>query len=115
MDRYYLQDLISQLERERAEHGTKFAGNPVHINCLPRFDNTIEKLKGELAKLPTPGQGSEPGSITARGDELHKAHELNEIAHSLKQQHEYCSAEALKKEVHTMVAKELNQIDGFDR
>ena len=51
MDRYYLNDAIRRIEQERAVHDEKFAGNSHHANCLPRFDNVIEKLRQELAKL----------------------------------------------------------------
>jgi len=51
MDRMYLKQTIEHLERERAAHGTKYAENPVHSNCLPNFDLAIDRLKKELAKL----------------------------------------------------------------
>ncbi len=60
MDRYYLTDAIRRIEQEREAHDSKFAGNDVHANCLPRFDSVIEKLKLELAKLleTAPASGS---------------------------------------------------------
>ena len=51
VDREYLIRIIDHIERERSEHDRKFAGNPKHANCLPRFDTTIAKLKEELQKV----------------------------------------------------------------
>jgi hypothetical protein len=51
MDRMYFIMAIENLERERAVHGTKFADNPAHENCLPNFDQAIVKLRAELEKL----------------------------------------------------------------
>ncbi len=51
IDREYLVRTIDHLEREKHEHNTKFAGNPKHEHCLPRFDTAIGKLKEELAKV----------------------------------------------------------------
>jgi hypothetical protein len=47
----YLKHTIEHLENERSLHDTKFAGNSAHANCLPNFDQAIERLKKELAKL----------------------------------------------------------------
>lgn len=63
MDRMYLKNAIERLEKERAQHDTKFADNQAHERCLPNFDQAINKLKGELEKLeaaldPTPGPSS---------------------------------------------------------
>ncbi|HEY9867787.1 MAG TPA: hypothetical protein V6D08_01150 [Candidatus Obscuribacterales bacterium] len=51
MDREYISRTIETIEREKAAHDEKFAGNPHHENCLPRFDQAIAKLKKELEKL----------------------------------------------------------------
>jgi hypothetical protein len=47
----YLKQTIEHLERERSVHDTKYADNSAHANCLPNFDQAIERLKKELAKL----------------------------------------------------------------
>jgi len=51
MDREYINRTIDNLQREREVHDKKFAGNPVHQNCLPRFDQAIANLRKELEKL----------------------------------------------------------------
>jgi hypothetical protein len=51
MDRMYLKQTIENLENERAGHDEKYAANPAHSNCLPNFDQAIDRLKKELAKL----------------------------------------------------------------
>jgi hypothetical protein len=47
----YIQSVIERIEAEKAVHERKFKNNPVHKNCLPRFDQTLAKLRAELAKL----------------------------------------------------------------
>ena len=47
----YLKNILDQLEREKTAHPTKFGANPVHANCLPNFDQAIDKLRKELEKL----------------------------------------------------------------
>jgi hypothetical protein len=51
MDRLYLQNVIDKIESEREIHDRKFADNAAHKNCLPRFDQTLAKLREELSKL----------------------------------------------------------------
>ncbi len=51
MDRMYLKNILEQLEREKSVHATKFGTNPVHSNCMPNFDQAIDKLRKELEKL----------------------------------------------------------------
>jgi len=51
MDRLYLQNAIDKIWRERDIHDRKFADNPAHNNCLPRFEQTLAKLREELNKL----------------------------------------------------------------
>ncbi len=58
MDRMYLKTTIESLEREMSLHPLKFATNPAHQNCLPNFEQAINKLKLELAKLEA-GNGLE--------------------------------------------------------
>ncbi len=42
-----------------AVHDSKFAGNPAHDNCLPRFEMVIARMKAELAKLEAEPAGVE--------------------------------------------------------
>jgi hypothetical protein len=51
VDRIYLQSVIDKIEHERKIHDRKFADNPAHKTCLPRFDDTLTKLREELRKL----------------------------------------------------------------
>jgi hypothetical protein len=51
MDRMMLKAAIEKIETERAVHDEKFKGNPVHENCLPRFDKVLTNLKNDLDKL----------------------------------------------------------------
>lgn len=63
MDRYYLLDIIRRIKHDRDQHDQKFATNPAHKNCLPRFETVIGNLEKELAALPrSSGQeSSAPG------------------------------------------------------
>lgn len=48
MDKMYWLNVIRQIEQERERHDTKFADNPAHANCLPRFDDVLLRLRKEL-------------------------------------------------------------------
>jgi hypothetical protein len=47
----YILSVIERIEAERLVHAKKFRGQALHEHCLPRFDQTIEKLRAELQKL----------------------------------------------------------------
>ncbi|MBX9771243.1 MAG: hypothetical protein K2X29_07715 [Candidatus Obscuribacterales bacterium] len=51
IDREYLLRTIANLETQMSEHDAKFAGNPKHENCLPRFKTAIGKLQEELSRV----------------------------------------------------------------
>jgi len=53
VDKMYIQNIIERIENERTCHEEKFKGNAVHKNCLPRFDETLTRLRDELTKLAT--------------------------------------------------------------
>ncbi len=50
MDKMLLKNAIQKIEDERKVHDTKFASNPVHADCLPRFDRVLTNLKADLEK-----------------------------------------------------------------
>lgn len=64
MDRYYLLDIIRRITLERDQHDQKFAANPAHKDCLPRFETAIGNLEKELAALP---QSSSADSAAGEG------------------------------------------------
>ncbi len=47
----HIKGLIRNLESEKSVHDTKFADNPLHNDCLKRFDQVLLQLQDELAKL----------------------------------------------------------------
>lgn len=51
MDKYYILGVIERIEQERSVHDKKFQGNSTHRDCLPRFDQTIARLRDELKKF----------------------------------------------------------------
>ena len=54
MDRQYAEQVLAKLKRVRDVHDEKFSDNPRHRDCLPRIDNTIEKIEAELGEEPRP-------------------------------------------------------------
>lgn len=106
MENQHLKSLIGQLEQEKRAHDEKFGGSSVHNDCLPRFETAINKLKEELAAHG----GQTDQSEVVRGDELKPAEELNHEAEKLEER-----AKTIKGKAAKMVAKELNEMDGFPR
>lgn len=51
MDRMMLKAAIQKIEDERKVHDEKFAGNPVHKDCVPRFDKVLTNLRNDLDKM----------------------------------------------------------------
>lgn len=51
MDKYYILGVIERIEQERSVHDKKFQGNSAHRDCLPRFEQTIARLRDELKKF----------------------------------------------------------------
>ena len=47
----HIKGLIRNLEAERSLHDKKFADDPLHKDCLKRFDHVLVQLTEELAKL----------------------------------------------------------------
>lgn len=108
MDIHHLKSLISQLEHERRMHDEKFAENPAHGDCMPRFDIALSKLREEVR-----AHGGEPDGQPeefARGDELKPAEELKDQALALEEE-----AREIKEKASKIVATELNELDGFPR
>jgi hypothetical protein len=59
MDRMMLRQAIQKIEQEREVHDQKFGNNPVHKDCLPRFEKVLDNLRSDLDKAeaespPTP-------------------------------------------------------------
>jgi hypothetical protein len=54
IDKLYLQNLIEKIEHEMKIHDQKFADNPAHKDCLPRFEMTLAKLQAEITKEDNP-------------------------------------------------------------
>lgn len=78
---------------------------------MARFARMIDSLK---EKLSIPKPTAEP-VVTARGDELKKAEKLNAKAEQLEHAQDHEAAELAKKKARKIVAKELNEMDGFPR
>jgi hypothetical protein len=55
------------------------------------------------------------GEMTARGDELETAEKLQRVAEVLETKHLDDEANLVKEHVRDIVAKQLNEFDGFDR
>jgi hypothetical protein len=111
MDVIYIEQMIATLETKRDQHccdkHTKLTGD----GCMARFARMIDSLK---EKLSIPKPTAEP-VVTARGDELKKAEKLNAKAEQLEHAQDHEAAELAKKKARKIVAKELNEMDGFPR
>ncbi|MBU6451657.1 MAG: hypothetical protein KGS72_07775 [Cyanobacteria bacterium REEB67] len=66
------------------------------------------------ASQKAPDRESKP-DLTVRGDELKDAGKLQKAAQVLEDNDMDEQADAVKKQVRQIVAKELNELDGFDR
>lgn len=113
MDKAYLKQVIARLIAERAVHEHKFAGMPVHNNCLKRFDALIEKLEDGLGDERRRLDFSP--SESALPDALEEASALKAAAMQLELEQQHASAEFLKQRAREVLFKEMNELDGFDR
>lgn len=50
VDKMLLKNAIQKIEAEKKVHDQKFASNPAHKECLPRFDKVLTNLKADLEK-----------------------------------------------------------------
>ena len=94
-------------------HDKKFAGNPAHRDCQPRFDQTIDNLSQKLAAAEA-SRMDFSASQSALPDALEPARQLQEQARQLETA---CNPEAvpLRELSRQILFKELNELDGFDR
>ena len=111
MDVIYIEQMIATLETKREEHCCEKHLKQSGGTCMERFSRMITSLKEKLS-LSKPA--AEP-MITARGDELWEAEKLNHKAEILEQEHDHEAAKQVKKKARKVVAKELNEMDGFPR
>ena len=119
MDVIYIEQMIATLETKREQHccekhqeQKQEKQNRDHgDNCVARFSRMIDGLKQKLnLQKPT----AEP-MVTARGDELKKAEKLNAKAEMLENANNHEAAVEAKIKARKIVAKELNEMDGFPR
>lgn len=113
MDKYYLEDLISRLERAMEEHDCKYSGNPTHAHCRPRFTRAVDELRTQLCGH----YGDVPGQpdATAKGDEFEAASCMEQLASIVEDRSDPEAAGWLRKQARIAVSKQLNELDGFDR
>lgn len=113
MDVIYIEQMIATLETKRSEHCCEKHAKQSGGNCMERFSRMINGLKDKLSLSSSSKSSSEP-VVTARGDELKKAEKLNAKAEELAEQNDP-QAKEVKKKARKIVAKELNEMDGFPR
>jgi len=82
------------------------------VHCL---DGLIVVLHEEKPITPATEGCAEEGDLTVRGDELKEAAKLQHVAEKLEGEHMDQEAQIVKDHVRDMVAKQLNEFDGFDR
>lgn len=112
MDKAYLKQICAMMEVERALHGHKFADQPLHQNCLMRFDKVIASLKKNLDEKPPRMDFSI--SESALPDAIEEARALKYTADAIRLDHRD-AASFLMNQALEVVMKELNELDGFDR
>ncbi len=111
MDVIYIEQMIATLETKRDQHCCEKHLKQSKDGCMARFSRMIDGLKEKLSiAKPT----AEP-VVTARGDELKKAEKLNAKAEKLEQANNHEAAEEVKNKARKIVARELNEMDGFPR
>jgi len=126
MEKVEIQSMISRLENDKAKHEEKFAGQPGHDTCLAKIAERVRDLEAQIkAKGATAGSTNTTcaekngtqceGDLTVRGDELEKVEQLQQAAEELDCQNKEQQANAVKSQMRGMVAKQLNELDGFDR
>ena len=103
--------LITRLEVAAAKHENAHGGEPDHVECTAKYERAIGQLQQALQDEAV----FENGAVTARGDELERAQQLELMVASLEANDRYGDAEVLKEKVVAAVAKQLNELDGFDR
>jgi hypothetical protein len=86
--------------------------NTVQLHCLDELVIAVEETRA--------GEGAadcrwDTGDLAVRGDELQGAERLNKVAQLLAEQHMNKKADLVKEHVRAIVAKQLNEFDGFDR
>ncbi len=86
----------------------------IHVHRLEGLVVVVDESAGttttEVSKTST-----EEGEITARGDELETVEKLHKVAEILETKHLDEEAHIVKEHMKELVAKQLNEFDGFDR
>jgi|GEM_PF-4378854 len=106
--------------KENTDKNTNVGAQAVDVNT--EKNTTVHCLEGLIVVVheekqltpQTDGCASE-GDVTVRGDELKEAAKLQHVAEKLEGEHMDQEAQIVKDHVRDMVAKQLNEFDGFDR
>lgn len=114
MDKLYAKQVLERLIAERSIHQDKFSGDPIHANCMPRFDKAIAGLEQEVGELQA-ARIDFSVSETALPDAIAEALPLKHAADALALENQHEAAEVMYKRARDVVAKEMNELDGFDR
>jgi len=85
----------------------------VHIYCLEGLAVVVDEGKTNDAEEER--KPSADDALTGRGDELDDVQKLQKVAEALETKHLDEQASIVKDHVRAIVAKQLNEFDGFDR
>jgi GTPase involved in cell partitioning and DNA repair len=85
----------------------------VHVHRLEGLIVVIDESKTDVEAAQSTRHAQ--GELTARGDELEDAGKLLKVAKELETNHMDSEADCVKEHVRDLVAKQLNEFDGFDR
>jgi hypothetical protein len=84
----------------------------VKVHCL---DGLVVVVPEDKKTAAANASGESTPAVTGRGDELKEAGKLQKVAQALENKHMDEEAAVVKDHVRHIVAKELNELDGFDR
>jgi hypothetical protein len=88
--------------------------NTDHTVHVHRLEGLVVVIDESTTDVET-AHGPAHGELTARGDELEDAGKLLKVAKELETKHMDAEADCVKEHVRDLVAKQLNEFDGFDR
>lgn len=115
MDKSYLQQVLTKLERMKTVHDQEFADNQHHKDCQARIAKALDDLCEQEGSKGTGAPRLDfSTSQSALPDAIEKAGQLGSAARRLEEKNDPQAA-PLRRESQKIVAKELNELDGFDR
>ncbi|HEY9793302.1 MAG TPA: hypothetical protein V6D22_23075 [Candidatus Obscuribacterales bacterium] len=112
MDKEHAKRILERLEAERSVHDEKFASQPLHKDCLRRFDSVIAALREQYDDA-TCSRLDYATNECALPDAICFARVLMDTAQEMSLEKEDEAAELMHQRALETVMTELNELDGF--